>query len=175
MASWSIMRSSCNFLSFHKKLLQVAIWLGPWTISLSRVLTTWQTSVCWSVIYLCEAVAEGVRSFGSTLCTQAWYQSFYEEPPSVLIKIWNRCCRNFKRVSGFLVSMHLWDMGDIPLHPECRFHCEIVFVSSETISVWSRNTHFGKSQVWNFFFVFCFSFFCDLQEKKASKENEREE
>ena len=59
-----------TFFLLHNKLLQVAIWLGPWIVSLSRVLTTWQTSVCWSVIYLCEAVAEGVRSFGSTLCTR---------------------------------------------------------------------------------------------------------
>ena len=141
------MRSSCvTFFLLHNKLLQVAIWLGPWTVSLSRVLTTWQTSVCWSMIYLCEVVAEGVRSFGSTLCTQTWYQSVYEEPLSVLIKIWNRRCRNFEWVSGSRVYVHLWHVGAIPLHLECRFHWEIVFVSSKTISVWSRNTHFGKSE-----------------------------
>ena len=55
-----------TFFLLHNKLLQVAIWLGPWIVSLLRVLTTWQTLVCWSVIYLCEAVAQGVRSFGST-------------------------------------------------------------------------------------------------------------
>src|SRR5712692_7616938 len=47
------------------------------------------------MICLCEAAILGVRCFGSTLCTLTWYQSFYEEPLSVLIKIWNRCCRNF--------------------------------------------------------------------------------
>ena len=147
MASWSITRSSyVTFFLLHNKLLQVAIWLGLWIISLSRVLTTWQTLVCWSVIYLCEAVSEGVQSFGSTLYTRTWYQSFYEEPHSVLIKIWNRCCQNFERVSGFGFSMYLWPMGDIPLHLKHRFHWEIVFISSKTVSVCSRNTHFGKSE-----------------------------
>ena len=71
LASRSIMRSSyVTFFLLHNKLLWVAIWLGPWTVSLLRILTMWQTSVCWSVIYFCEAVTEGVQSFGSTLCTQ---------------------------------------------------------------------------------------------------------
>ena len=76
-----------TFFLLHNKLLQVAIWLGLWIVSFSRVLTMWQTPVCWSMIYLCEVVAQGVRSFGSTLCTQTWYQSVYEESLSVLIKI----------------------------------------------------------------------------------------
>ena len=59
-----------TFFILHNKLLQVSIWLGLWIFSLSWVLTVWQTSVCWSVIYLCEAVAKGVWSFGSTLCTR---------------------------------------------------------------------------------------------------------
>ena len=42
--------------------------------------------------------------------------------------------------------MHLWPVGAIPLLPECRFHLEIVFVSPKTVSVCSRNTHFGKSE-----------------------------
>ena len=74
------------------------------------------------MIFLCEVVSLGVRSFGSTLCTQTWYQSVYEEPLPVLIKIWNRCCRNFERVSGSEVSVHLWPMGAVPLHPERCFH-----------------------------------------------------
>ena len=85
------------------------------------------------MICLCEGVSEGVRSFGSTLCTRTWYQSFYGEPLSFFIKIWNRCCRKFERVfvSGF--SVHFWPVGAIPLHPERRFHWEIVFVSLKTI------------------------------------------
>ena len=75
-----------TFFLLHNKLLQVAIWLGSLTVSLSKVLTTWQTLVYWSVIYLCEAFVLGVRSFGSTLCTLTWYQSFYEEP--LLLKLW---------------------------------------------------------------------------------------
>ena len=134
-----------TFFILHNKLLQLAIWLGPWTVSLSRVLTTWQTSVCWSMIYLCEAVSKGVQSFGSTLCTRTWYQSIYEEPLSVLI-IWNRCCRNFERVSGSRFFVHFFPMGVVPLHPEHLFHWEIVFFSPKTISIGSRNTHFGKSE-----------------------------
>ena len=53
-----------TFSLLHNKLLQVAIWLGMWTVSLSRVLTTWKTSVYWYVIHLCEVVVLGVRSFG---------------------------------------------------------------------------------------------------------------
>ena len=135
-----------TFFLLHNKLLQVAIWLGPWTISLSRFLTTWQTLVCWSVIYLCEADFQGVRSFGSTLCTRTWYQSFYEESLSVLIKIWNRCYRNFERVSSSRFSIHFWPLGAIPLRPEHHFHWEIVFVSPKTVFIWSRNTHFNKSE-----------------------------
>ena len=71
---------------------------------------------------LCEVVSLGVRSFVSILCTQTWYQSVYEEPLSVLIKIWNQCCRNFERVSGSGFSVHFWPMGAIPLCPEHRFH-----------------------------------------------------
>ena len=74
-----------------------------------------------------EAFAQGVQSFGSTLCTRTWYQSVYEEPLLVLIKIWNRCCQNFEMVSISGVSMHFWPMGVVPLCPECRFHWEIVF------------------------------------------------
>ena len=111
------MRSSCNFLYLHNKLLQVAIWLGPWIVSLLRVLTMWQTLVCWSVLYLCEAVSQGVQSFGSTLCTRTWYQSVYEESLLVLIKIWNRCCWNFERVSGSWFSVHFWTMEVVPLCP----------------------------------------------------------
>ena len=101
---------------------------------------------CWSMIYLCEVISQGVWSFGSTLCTQTWYQSVYEEPLSVLIKIWNRCCQNFERVSGPGFSMHLWPMGAVPLHLGHRLQWEIVFVSSKTVFVCSRNTHFGKSE-----------------------------
>ena len=124
------------------------------------VLTMWQTSVCWPVIYLCEVVAEGVRSFRSTLCTRTWSQSFYEEPLSILIKIWNQCCRNFEMVSGSGIFVHLWPMGAIPLHLEHRFHWEIVFLSSKTISFCSRNTHFGKSEgimlQWHICFIYFF-------------------
>ena len=88
--------------------------------------------------------AQGIQYFGSTLCTRTWYQSIYEEPLSVLIKIWNRCCWNFERVSSSRVSMHLWPMGSISLHPGHCFHWEIVFVSLKIVSVCSRNTHFGK-------------------------------
>ena len=175
MAIWSIMRSSyVNLFILHNKLFQVAIWLGPWTISLSKVLTMWQTSVCWSMIYLCEVVSQGVQSFGSTVCTRTWYPSFYEELLLVLIKIWNRCWRNFERVSVSRFYVHLWPMGAIPLHLEHRFHWEIVFVSSKIVSVCSRNTHFGKSEgimlqwrIWFFqishilsvslLYLFCFS------------------
>ena len=133
-----------------------------WIVSLLRVLTTWQTSVCWYVIYLCEAVSEGVRSFGSTLCTRTWYQSVYEEPLSVLIKIWNRCCRNFERVFGSRFFVHFWPMGAASLHPENRFYWEIVFVSPKTISVCSRNTHFGKSEGIMLQWRICFIFFLNL-------------
>ena len=134
-----------TFFLWHNKLLQVAICLGPWIVSLLRVLTTWQTSMCWSMIYLCEVVALGVWSFGSTMCTWKWYKSVYEEPLSVLIKIWNRCCRNFGRFFGFVFSMHLWPMEAIPLHLEHCFHWEIVFISQKIISVCSINIHFDKS------------------------------
>ena len=71
--------------------------------------------MCWSVIYLCEAVAQGVRYFWSTLCTRTWYQSFYEESLSVLIKIWNRVAETFKGflVLDFLCIFGLWEL----------FHC----------------------------------------------------
>ena len=105
-----------------------------------------KTSVCLSVIYLYEVVSLGVRSFGSTLCTQTWYQIVYEEPLSVLIKIWNRCCRNFERVFGSIFSMHFWPMEVVPLHPEHHLHLEIVFISPKTIFVCSRNTNFNKSE-----------------------------
>ena len=68
------------------------------------------------MIYLCEAIVLGVQSFGSTLCILTWYQSFYEEPLSVLIKIWNQCCRNFEMVVGSGFSVHLWLVGAV-------FHC----------------------------------------------------
>ena len=151
-----------TFFILHNKLLQVAIWLGPWIVSLSRVLTTWKTLVYWSVIYLCEVVAEGVRSFGSTMCSWTWYQSFYEELLSVLIKIWNRCCWNFERVSGSRFFVHLWPVGAIPLHLENRFHLEIVFVSSKTIFVCSINTSFAKSEGIMLQWQICFIFFKSL-------------
>ena len=93
---------------------------------------------------LCEVVALGVQYFGSTLCTRTWYQSVYEEPLSVLIKIWNRCCRKFEKVSSSIFFVHLWPMGAITLCLKHCFHYEIVFVSSKTVSVCSRNTHFDK-------------------------------
>ena len=80
------------------------------------------------------------------MCTRTWYHSVYEEPLSVLIKIENRCCRNFERVFGSRFSVHLWHVGAIPLRLECRFHWEIVFVSSKIVSGCSRNTNFGKSE-----------------------------
>ena len=160
MASCSIMRSSyVTFFLLHNKLLQVAIWLGPWTVFLSRVLTTWQTSMCWFVIYLYESFAQGVRSFGINLCTRTWYQSFYEEPLLVLIKIWNRCCRNFERFFGSGFSMHLWPMGGVPLRLEHHFYWEIVFISSKTIFVWSRKTHFEKYEGIILQWRTCFIFF----------------
>ena len=64
-------------------------------------------------LFVCMDVL-GVRSFESTMCTRTWYQSVYEEPLLVLIKIWNRCCRKFERVSGSGFSMHF--LRDL-------FHC----------------------------------------------------
>ena len=59
-------------------------------------------------------------------------------------------------LKGFLVIdffVYLSPMGAVPLHPEQRFHWEIVFVSPKTVSVspkivsvCSRNTYFGKSK-----------------------------
>ena len=89
-------------------------------------------------------VVLGVWYFGNTLCTQTWYQSFYEESLSILIKIWNRCCQNFERVSGSRFFVHLWPMGAVALRPERHFHWEIVFVSLKIVSVCSRNTHFDE-------------------------------
>ena len=37
--------ANVTFFLLHNKLLKVAILLGLWTVSLSRVLTTWQTSL----------------------------------------------------------------------------------------------------------------------------------
>ena len=98
------------------------------------------------MIFLSEVVALGVQSFESTPCTQTRDLSVYEESLSVLIKIWIRCCRNFERVSGFRVYVHLWPMGAVPLRSECHFQWEIVFVSSKTVSGCSRNTNFTKSE-----------------------------
>ena len=54
-------------------------------------------------------------------------------------------------VSSSGVSMHLCPVGAIPLHLECHFHWEIVFI-------WSRNTHFGKFEgimlQWRICFIF---------------------
>ena len=140
-------------------MLQVAIWLGLWTVSLLRVLTTWQTSVCWSVIYLCEMIAEGVWYFESTLCTWTWYQSVYEELLSVLIKIWNRCCQKFERGFGSGFFVHLWSMGAIALCPKRCFHWEINFISSKTVFVCSRNTHFNKYEGIILQWGICFIYF----------------
>ena len=90
--------------------------------------------------------ALGVQSFGSTLCTRTWYQSIYEEPLPFVIKIWNQCCGKFEMVSGSGFFVHLYLMGVVSLRLNRRFHWKIVFVSSKTISVCSRNTHFGKSE-----------------------------
>ena len=139
-------------------MLQLAIWLGPWTVSLSRVLTTWQTSVYWSVIHLCEVVALGVQSFGSTLCIRTWYQSIYEESLSIFIMFWNRCCWNFERVFGSIFFVHLFPMGSIPLCSKHRFHWEIFFVSSKTVFVCSKNTHFNKSEGMMLHWQICFIF-----------------
>ena len=98
------------------------------------------------LIYLCEVASQGVRYFGSTLCTRTWYESVYEEPLSVLIKSWNWCCLNFERVSGFGFSMDLCPVEVVPFSSERRFHWEIIFISSKTIFVCSRNTHFDKSE-----------------------------
>ena len=109
------------------------------------------------MIYLFEAITQGVWSFGSTLCTRTWYQSFYEEPLSILIKIWNWCCRKFEMVSSSIFFVHLWLMRAITLRPKRCFHWEIVFVSSKTIFDCSRNTHFSKSEETireSFFLVF---------------------
>ena len=114
------------------------------------------------MIYLCEVVSLGVWPFGSTLCTWIWYQSVYEEPLSVLIKIWNQCCRKFERVYGSGVSVHLWPVEVVPLHLELRFHLEIVFVSSKTFFVWSRNTNFGKSEGIMLQWRICLIFFLNL-------------
>ena len=63
-------------------------------------------------------------------------------------RFWSRSgtgvAETFLRVSGSGFSVHLWAVGAVPLRPERRFHWEIVFVSPKTISVCSRNTHFGK-------------------------------
>ena len=92
---------------------------------------------------------------------------------SGLIKVWNRCCRNFERVFGLGFSMNLWHVRAIPLRPEHLFYWKIVFFSPKTVSVCSRNTHFGKCEgimlQWQIFFlnlsyfisllldIFCFS------------------
>ena len=144
MASWSIMRSSyVTFFLLHNKLLQVAIWMGPWNVSLSRVLTTWQTSVCWSVIYLCEAVSQGVWYFGSTLCTRTNHRikflnnrtgDFAREALLVLVyacilfsfylKVWVFLSgyNSFLRLSGHLpfLLMLFWDFFGLP-PPICDF------------------------------------------------------
>ena len=54
--------------------------------------------------------------------------------------------RNFERVSDSGIFVHLWPMGGVPLRSEYRFHLEIVFVSSKTVSICSRNTNFNKSE-----------------------------
>ena len=75
-------------------------------------------------------------------------------------RFWSRSgtgvAETFLRVSGSGFFVHLWAVGAVPLRPERRFHLEIVFVSSKTIYVWSRNTHFGKSEGIMLQWRFCF-------------------
>ena len=121
------------------------------------------------MIYLCEVVSKGFQYFGSTMWSWTWYQSFYEEPILVLIKIWNRCCQKFERVSGSRFSVHLWPMEVVPLRSERHLYWEIVWVSSKIVSVssktvfvCSRNTHFGKSEGIMLQWRICFIFFINL-------------
>ena len=75
-------------------------------------------------------------------------------------RFWSRSgtgvAETFLRVSGSGFSVHLWPVGAVPLRPERRFHLEIVFVSPKTVSVCSRNTHFGKSEGIMLQWRFCF-------------------
>ena len=76
-------------------------------------------------------------------------------------RFWSRSgtgvAETFLRVSGSGFSVHLWPVGAVPLRPERRFHLEIVFVSPKTVSVCSRNTHFGKSEGIMLQWRFCFN------------------
>ena len=75
-------------------------------------------------------------------------------------RFWSRSgtgvAETFLRVSGSGFSVHLQPVGVVPLRPERRFHLEIVFVSPKTVSVCSRNTHFGKSEGIMLQWRFCF-------------------
>ena len=75
-------------------------------------------------------------------------------------RFWSRSktgvAETFLMVSGSRFSVYLWLVGAVPLCPERRFHLETVFVSSKTVSVCSRNTHFGKSEGIMLQWRFCF-------------------
>ena len=112
------------------------------------------------MIQLCEVVSIGVQYFGSTLCTRTWYQSVYEEPLSVLIKIWNRCCWKSKRVFGFGFSVHLWPVGAVPLRPKRRFHWEIFFCFTENRFRLLQKHPF--QQIWRYNFTVTDLFFLNI-------------
>ena len=103
------------FFLLHNRLLQVAIWLGPWTVSLLGVLTTWQTLVYWSVIYLCEWLLLVFGLLGVPCVPEHGIRAFMKNRFRFFVKIWNRCCQNFERVYGsiFICICGLWEI----------FHC----------------------------------------------------
>ena len=72
------MRSSCvTFFLLHNKMLQVVIWLGPWTVSLSRGLTT-SKNRCVDLWYICVS--------GCSWCSVFWEYPVY--PNMVSERLW---------------------------------------------------------------------------------------
>ena len=98
------------------------------------------------MIYLCEAVSQGVRFLGVPCVPKHGIRAFMKSLFCFLSRSGTGVAETLKGFLVFGFSMHFLPMGAVPLRPEHRFHLEIVFVSPKTISVCSRNTHFGKSE-----------------------------
>ena len=114
--NYNIWNSYVNYFSFCINILpQVAIWIGPWTISLSKGFNhiKHQCVDLWSIF-----VSNCLRCF---TCQEKsgfrWtlYQSAYENPLLLLIEILNQCSCMHQRISGFCYLLRLKVSAAFPI------------------------------------------------------------
>ena len=149
LASRSIMRSSfVTLFLLHNKLLQVANWLGSWTVFLSRVLTTSKHQcvdlrfVCVSGCFRCSVFWE-YPMYPNMVSKRLWRvaSDFDQDLEPVLPKLWNGFW--FYILCAFLAyeSCSIASVAPFPLGNSFRFieNCVSLFQKHPFRQIWMYN------------------------------------